>query len=377
MKSENTKHVLLVGLQRFTKPVGLCRYTANLFNRLRTVPALHVTLVLGAWQKNYYRDILQVDVEDPNIIWVDLRKPSISRYGWCLWSLPKLARKLRVDVVHLLHQLPVLKALFHCPVILTMHDLYAYDNPEAIGYPNVYLNRLVIQSSLRASAEVVSISHVTKDRLCHWFPKLQRRMALPVIYQSVAVAEPDAGAAPIEGKFILCVAQHRKHKNLDLAIESYFLGISQGALDPTTRLLIVGSEGPETPHLKSVAGRVPGVQFLESIPDEYLAYLYKGCEVFLCASSTEGFCLPLVEAMLFSCRVVCADIPILNEVAGERATYFTLEGHSPQVVLDAVLLSLSSDRHTVGSSRLLSQHPEEEWTALYDRVAGAREQATA
>lgn len=371
MKPDGPVHVLLVGLHRFTKPVGTCRYTANLFNCLRKVDSLRVTLVLGSWQKDYYREAFQMDVQDPHIIWVDLRHPAFSRYWWCAWGLPRLARQLSVDVVHALHQIPVVKRSLRARFVLTVHDLYAYDTPEALGYPNVYFNRLAIRSSLNASDEVASISCFTRGRLCHWFPELEKRMTLPVIYPEVRVAEPVPNPgqdAVAPARMILCVAQHRKNKNLDLVIESYFLALERGVIERTTQMVIVGSEGPETEHLKDLARRAPGVHFLSSISDEHLAYLYSSCEVFVCASGIEGFCLPVAEALLFSCRVVCPNIPVLKEVAGERATYFELELRSPDAILNAIQSSLSSSRHTTGSSRLLDSNPAEEWTNLYRKV---------
>jgi glycosyltransferase involved in cell wall biosynthesis len=371
VKKQNSVHVLLIGLHRFTKPVGLCRYTANLFTCLREVELLRVTLVLGSWQREYYREALQMDVQDPNILWVDLWRPSVSRYWWYVWRLPKLARQFNVDVVHALHQIPVVKRFFKNPIVLTIHDMYAYDTPEVLGYPNVYLNRLAIRSSLRASDQVVSISHFSRDRLCHWFPKLGTRMMLPVIYQEVRVAEPRPDperVAATPPRMFLCVAQHRKNKNLDLLMESYFLGLDRGAIERSTQLVIVGSKGPETEYLKDLASRRSGVHFLDSISDEHLAYLYSSCEVFICASGIEGFCLPVAEALLFSCRVVCPNIPVLKEVAGERATYFELEPRSPDALLRAIVRSLASDEEFRAKAPLSTSDPAKEWVQLYQGV---------
>ncbi|MGL5880971.1 MAG: glycosyltransferase family 4 protein, partial [Xenococcaceae cyanobacterium] len=42
--------------------------------------------------------------------------------------------------------------------------------------------------------------------------------------------------------------------------------------------------------------------------------------------SQEGFCLPLAEALHFSCRIVCSDIPIFREIGSSSCTYFELQG---------------------------------------------------
>jgi hypothetical protein len=178
-------HILLVGLHRFTQPFGLCRYTANLFLSLKNVESLRVTLVLGKWQREYYKRALKVDVDDPDIIWVDCEWPAVSRYRWYLQGVPRLARELNINVVHAAFPMPLVKRWSACPIVTTIHDLYAYDAPKAIGFPNVWLNRVVLQQSIQSSDAIISISQCAKDSLCKWFPHLEGRMPLPVIYQEV------------------------------------------------------------------------------------------------------------------------------------------------------------------------------------------------
>jgi glycosyltransferase involved in cell wall biosynthesis len=50
--------------------------------------------------------------------------------------------------------------------------------------------------------------------------------------------------------------------------------------------------------------------------------LYAGAEAFVFPSLYEGFGLPVVEAMSCGAPVVCSDIPVLREVAGDAALYF-------------------------------------------------------
>ncbi len=372
------RRILLSGLHRFTKPYGLCRFTANLYLCLRQVESLDVTLVLGAWQREYYRDALNLDVDDPQIRWIPLKRPGLSRYWWYLSGMPRLARELQADIVHALFPMPLLRRRFRAGIVTTMHDLYAYDTPEAIGFPNVYVNKLVTRMGMAASDEIVSISVFTRDRLTHWFPRLADRMALPVIYQDVRIAvDPGAQEPPRAEPYLLCVAQHRKNKNIDLVIEAYYQALDEGVVRAGTQLVVVGSGGSETERLQAMAAARGGVQFRSSIADAELAQLYAHCELLLCASSIEGFCLPVVEALLLRCRVVCSDIPILREVAGEQGTFFPLEPRSAEAVVTAIRDSLASNRHAGPLSRLLGTDAGEAWTALYNDVLRKRAETAA
>jgi len=344
--------ILLVGLHRFTQPGGICRYTANLFSSLKRVDSLRVMLVLGEWQRGYYKQALKLNVDDPDIVWVALKRPALGRYGWYLRGVPKLARELGASVVHAAFPMPLVKRWIPCPIVTTMHDLYAYDAPESIGFPNILLNKIVLRQSIRSSDTIISISKCARGSLRKWFPQLEERMPLPVIYQDVGprASEGENTASTMTGradKFLLCVAQHRKHKNLDLVIEAYYKAIGMGVIEANTHLVIVGSEGPETSYLKSIVEGRSGVRFLNAIPDEELVGLYKTCEALICASSIEGFCLPVAEALSFSRKVVCSDIPILREVAGDQGSYFALEPRSPNALVKAIEQSLKSSRQTV------------------------------
>lgn len=365
--------ILLVGLHRFTQPLGLCRYTANLFYSLKREKELEVILVLGEWQKKYYEQALRLNVDDPNIIWVDLEKPGISRYRWYLRDAPMLAWQLGADAVHAAFPVPFIRSRFPCPIVTTVHDLYAYDSPASIGYPNVWLNKLVLKQNIRSSDAIISISQFTKDSLLKWFPDVEGRIPLPVVYQGISAGmmesvESQLPTAAFSGNFLLCVAQHRRNKNLDLIIDAYCRAVEKGVIQESMQLIIVGSDGPETPRLKRMMERNEGVRFLSAIPEEELVGLYRSCDALICASSIEGFCLPVAEALSFSRRVVCSDIPILREVAGERGTYFALEPRSPGALVEAIRECLKSGQDQTLTSAGVLRHSGEAVARVYMNV---------
>lgn len=56
--------------------------------------------------------------------------------------------------------------------------------------------------------------------------------------------------------------------------------------------------------------------------DAVLDSLYSTCTALLAPSEGEGFGLPLVEAARHGLPILCRDLPVFREVAGEHATYF-------------------------------------------------------
>jgi glycosyltransferase involved in cell wall biosynthesis len=71
------------------------------------------------------------------------------------------------------------------------------------------------------------------------------------------------------------------------------------------------------------AHELPGVTLTGHVSDDDLAALYTGARALVFPSDDEGFGLPPLEALACGTPVVAADVPVLREVLGDRATYAT------------------------------------------------------
>jgi glycosyltransferase involved in cell wall biosynthesis len=329
-------HILVVALHRPLEPTGVCRHAANLAKCLADRAEItNITLVTGAWQQNYFQDIFFASEKKIKIIGIDIKNTSFSRNCWFLFGLPGLVKQLRPDLIHLSFPLPLFRWLFDRPIVATIHDLYPYKIPENFGRYRSLLNRLFLWQCIGNSDALVCVSQTTLDDLNFYFPKLRSQpQKAQVIYNYVDFdrVEPRSIAIladPAARPFILCVGQHRKNKNIDLLIQSYALLRRDRQLEDRTGLVIVGSIGPETEKLKQKIERLglgDAILLLSAIGDRELCWLYQNCQLFVIPSALEGFCIPLVEALYFSCKVVCSDIPVFREIGSSSCVYFNLAG---------------------------------------------------
>jgi glycosyltransferase involved in cell wall biosynthesis len=343
-------HILISALHRPSKPTGVCRHAVNLAQCLAdTDQVTKVTLVVGAWQKDYFEKSFTLDSKKIKLFSVDIKNNSVSRNIWFLFNLPKLAKQLHCDIVHLSFPLPFVRALFPCPVVSTIHDLYPYECPENFGYPNVIFNQLFLKQCINNSDGLSCVSKRTLEYLKNYFPGIEQRKKTTVVYNYVDFSHlepriPNAIEISINAPFLLSVAQHRKNKNLDILIQAYSLLLKNNQLKGSTKLILVGSSGPETENIcqqiraLSLQDRV---LMLSSIDDDELCWLYQNSELLVVPSSSEGFCLPLAEALYLSCKVVCSDIPIFREIGSSNCTYFELQGDRVQNLSQAIICSLA------------------------------------
>ena len=343
-------HILVAALHRPSKPTGVCRHAANLAQCLaETDEVTKVTLIVGEWQKSYFEETFKLFSSKINLISVSINNSSLSRNRWFLFGLPKLADRLQPDIIHLSFPFPFLRQWFKAPVVATIHDLYPYECPENFGYPQVWFNRWFLRQCVDQSDGLSCVSKSTLESLKHYFPSIDSRKKTTVIYNYVDFSHvspkiPEKNFSDEKFRFLLSVGQHRKNKNLDLLIHSYHNLQKNSVLKPATKLLIVGSSGPETDnilHQIQMLALQDQVLLLSSITDEELCWLYKNCELFVIPSSTEGFCLPLVEALSLSPRVVCSNISIFQEVGSSNCNYFELSNDLVYNLTEAMTFVLS------------------------------------
>ena len=98
--------------------------------------------------------------------------------------------------------------------------------------------------------------------------------------------------------------------------------LSKGVIDSAKRLLLVGMPGPETARIhRSIreGNLTRQVMLVSGISDAEMQWCYRNCDLLLAPSIIEGFGLPVAEALLAGCRVVCSDIPSFREVGGSTA----------------------------------------------------------
>jgi glycosyltransferase involved in cell wall biosynthesis len=323
---------VLIAAASFASTIsGLQRHALNLARCLLQLPEItEVHLLLAPWQCNFAQCVgLPSDARLRTHI-ADIKRNSFSRNLWYYRSLPQLAAHLDADVLHLSYPMPLNRQAFHCSTVVTLHDLYPYEIPANFGFPKFLFNRAVLQQCLRAADAIACVSEATLLRLKQYTPAPVWRKAVR-IYNCVEPETAVASESPIpnwkRAPFLLCVAQHRRNKNIPTLIRAFDRLIASDWIAANTKLVVIGTRGPETSAILHATNNTrvrDRIHFLEGLSEPQLQWCYQRCDALIAPSLTEGFDLPVSEGLIAGCRIVCSDIPAHREVAAANCSYFPL-----------------------------------------------------
>ena len=312
------------------------------------VTELH--FVIAPWQESFMRAVPAGPGSRLTVHVAALDRDALSRNAWYYYELPKIAARLRADLVHLTFPAPINARAFACPTVVTLHDLYPYEIPMNFGFPKFLFNRVILRQCLSNASAIACVSDITRTRLRQYTPASIWRKGIR-IHNAVEAELRCAARPPAPGwqdkPFLLSIAQHRLNKNLPLLIRAYDMLLRTARIHPETRLIIVGIPGPETLRLNRLVARSGlsgNVRFLEGLPEPELQWCYLHCEALVAPSLTEGFGLPVAEALLAGCRVVCSDIPAHREVGDGHCRFVPLNNHAEEAFAAAIAAVLQQPR---------------------------------
>lgn len=129
-----------------------------------------------------------------------------------------------------------------------------------------------------------------------------------------------------EGTKILFTGRVVPNKKQEDVIRIFYL--YKKYFDEKAKLFIVGSFNENSEYCKRLANyknalELEDVIFTKHISFEEILGYYEVSDLFLCMSEHEGFCVPLVESMLFDLPVLAYDAGAIKETLGNSGIVFS------------------------------------------------------
>lgn len=240
-------------------------------------------------------------------------------------DLPYLVRHHKVDLLHVTYAAPLWPG---CRVVTSVHDVSYRAHPEWFSRRDRCVLTAGVGLTLRAGAEVLTISEHAKRQIEHYYRVPSRRIHV-VPLAGDAVFSALAGATDHEvlktrgiiQPYILAVGNLQPRKNLLRLIGAVAAMKRRGAISPFQLVVAGKAKWNESALFDEVRARglERDVRFLGYVPDDELAVLYRHASVFAYPSLYEGFGLPVLEAMACGAPVVTSGCTSIPEVSGGAA----------------------------------------------------------
>jgi glycosyltransferase involved in cell wall biosynthesis len=144
--------------------------------------------------------------------------------------------------------------------------------------------------------------------------------------------------------FLLCIAQHRRNKNILVMIRAFDQLLRSEWIDGESNLVVIGMRGPETARIHRLVREMRlqrSVHLLEGLSEADLQWCYRNCAILAAPSLTEGFGLSIAEGLLAGCRIVCSNIPAHREIGEGSCRFVTLREHPAQALAAAIADALN------------------------------------
>lgn len=336
MKRELKKKKYRIGIDaRFYGPLGkgLGRYIQEISDRM-----------IALDKEAEYEFVIFLSPE--NFDYFHSSHPHVEKrligFPWYSWQeqviFPLIIRRARLDLIHFPHfNVPL---LIKTPFIVTIHDLILtrFPSRRASTLPSLFYwlkqaaYRLVIRSAIRRARYIITVSEFTRKDIINKFKADESKLKLT--YEGVAeLGEGHKNGVSVLSKYkvkkpyLLYVGNAYPHKNLEFLIRAF---ARLHKKRENLSLVLVGKEDYFYKRLKQYADKLSllsengeaGVFFPGYIPDEDLSAFYSQASLYVFPSLYEGFGLPPLEAMAYSCPVLSSDQASLPEILSDAAAYF-------------------------------------------------------
>ncbi|HLE15437.1 MAG TPA: glycosyltransferase family 1 protein [Anaerolineales bacterium] len=348
------------------QPVGAGNYIIHLIRSLAALDPAEQLVVFA--QPGGLELINKPDIP---VSWVIIPERSpFARLVWEQVGLPRLIRRLRIDLLHSLHY--TRPFWLPCASVVTFHDMTFFLSPHLHTRSKRWFFPPAIRMSARRADALTAVSESTRqDAIRILGIPAEKITTTPLgVDSNYRVIHDPLQRARVREKYrlpeqyVLYVGLVEPRKNLPLLVRAYRDLIDQGISLP---LVVAGGFGWGYDQVLQEIEKLDlkeRVQFLGYVPQGDLPLVYNLACLFVYPTLYEGFGLPALEALACGVPVVTSAVASLPEIVGDAGI---LVSAGDQQALTGAMLAILSDPEL--SSELSKRGPARASLFTWKRTA--------
>lgn len=229
----------------------------------------------------------------------------------------------RLDLMHFTYfSYPI---LYKKPYIATVHDitpLLFKTGKASTKNPIIYWIKhkvfcYVLKSQIYNSEHVITPTIAVKDQILSIYKNIKNEEITSIyegINQELLFCKTDAKQQDnplFQGKFMIYVGNFYPHKNVENLIRAFSIAKTQ------VKLLLIGPHdhfSNRILNLIKAKNQEDRIKLFDNATIQDLTFAYKNAVALIHPSRSEGFGLPIVEAMHFDLPIIASNIPVFQEL---------------------------------------------------------------
>ncbi|MBG6106749.1 glycosyltransferase family 1 protein [Frigoribacterium sp. CG_9.8] len=268
------------------------------------------------------------------------------RLLWEQITLPRLARRLGVDLIHSPHY--TFPLFTRIPLIVTVHDLTFFTLPSVHSTVKRHFFRWWIRAVARSAIPVITVSESTaRDFIRVTGAPSAQVTVCHLGYNAELFHQPDeatvgrlrAAIPELPDSWIAFLGTLEPRKNVVALIDGYREAAAHAVADFPSLLLSGGNGWDDAvdPAIARAVSAGADVRKLGYLPLDTLPAFLGGSSIFVYPSLGEGFGLPVLEAMATGACVLTTDRMSIPEVGGTAVAYTGITSSEIASAISALL----------------------------------------
>ena len=260
--------------------------------------------------------------------------------------LPAALYNIKADVfLFMAFTSPIL--FFKKNIITTIHDVGAWDFPNALGLLQKVYCRVGCSVSAKVATKIITVSEFSKNRISEVLRIDKKKIyvvnsAVSEFFKEKTISDELSifKEYNLPDKYIMTLSTLEPRKNMELLLKAF--SNIQDKVDYD--LVLVGRKGWKMDEILEKYNSKERIHITDFVRDEHVAVIYKNALCFVFPTLYEGFGLPPVEALSMGTPVISSNAASMPEILRNQAVYFK---SNDQRELERLLLHLEENVDTM------------------------------